>query len=102
MPADAGRFSGFVDGFDRGIIAGWALDRKYPSEPAMVEVYIDDILVCEAVADLNRPDLAAVSPASTHKGFRIDLTRYTPGKVSVVHSKTMRVVPIPRGQCIWI
>jgi SAM-dependent methyltransferase len=66
-------FEGFVDTYTDGVVAGWALDRREPGESIEVDLYIDGEYAGSASADLPRPDLFAVSPASQNKGFRFDV-----------------------------
>jgi hypothetical protein len=66
-------FEGFVDTFNDGVVAGWALDQRQPGESIEVDLYIDGEYAGSAAADLPRPDLFAISPASQKKGFRFDV-----------------------------
>src|SRR5277367_4765757 len=66
-------FEGFVDTFNDGVVAGWALDQRQPGESIEVDLYIDGEYAGSAAADLPRPDLFAISPASQKKGFRFNV-----------------------------
>jgi SAM-dependent methyltransferase len=72
----ASTFEGCIDTFIGGEVAGWALDRRQPGDSIDIDLYVDGEYATSTHAEMPRPDLAMVSPASQRKGFRFDVKPY--------------------------
>ena len=72
-------FEGFIDTFTDGVATGWALDRRLPNDPIDIDLFVDGEYTASIHADLPRPDLFAISPASQQKGFRFDISPHVAG-----------------------
>ncbi|AUC97973.1 MULTISPECIES: hypothetical protein [Bradyrhizobium] len=64
-----GEISGHVDAFNENRIAGWALYDQHPDKRVRIEIYINDELVAEVVADQFRNDLLKLNKGDGHHAF---------------------------------
>lgn len=82
---------GHLDGIDDdGHARGWAHDRRKPDSAVEVELVLNGVVVGSAVADLDRPDLAAAKIGSGRHGFRIPLALKAPVKdLNVVEARVV-------------
>ena len=89
--ADVG-YAGFVDDAQPGLISGWVVNLKAPSERLSVDLVIDGVVVQSTIADQPRPDLAAAGMGDGLSAFTIrlrpDRALQTPRGVSVALSGT--------------
>lgn len=96
-------------------IAGWAVDRRHPSQPVELQLFIDDQFVATSFATLPRPDIVAAGKAADEKhGFSFEIPTLREGNhtanVYAVHTsgrgarKTLQLLgnaiqfSVPRGQ----
>jgi hypothetical protein len=85
---------GNVDVFSIKRIAGWAQYVQHPEIPVIVEVYFDDKLAVQVVADRYRPDLKAANLGSGHHSFEFE-----PSKELFLSSNVI-AVRTPNGKTI--
>lgn len=72
-------------------IAGWAVDRRHPSQPVEVQIFIDDRFVTAGFATLARPDIVAAGKAADERhGYSFEIPVLPIGwhvaRVYAVHS----------------
>ena len=82
-----GRLEAVVDG--RAV--GWAWDPEHPEQPVEVEVLVDGEPVAKAIADVERPILAAAGMGDGRYGFYVPL----PESLSAAPTHTIRVTAGP-------
>lgn len=76
------RWHGTLEGVHQGLLYGWALDASQPEARVVLEILLDDQLLCCVAADVARSDLAgrftAACPAIADHchGLVADLTPY--------------------------
>lgn len=68
------RFFGNVDGLQKGVLFGWAVDSKEQNSPCDLRVWLDGREIAALSADQYREDVAAAGFGSGHCGFQLDLT----------------------------
>ena len=73
-----GAFVGYIDVFDQDRVAGWAADKKAPSAPIAVDIYVDDRLQATLTADMFRQDVKDAGYGDGRKGFNLPLGSGTP------------------------
>lgn len=86
--AQESALAGFIDKIDKGVAAGWALDRKNPSPGVEVQFYVDDPhgrrkekLSGATTANLPRPDLLKAGFSSEKHGFLHEInSKFLDGK----------------------
>ena len=64
-----GEITGHVDVFNEKRIAGWALYDQHPDKRVPIEIYFNDDLVAEVVADQFRNDLLKLNKGDGHHAF---------------------------------
>ncbi len=84
--------AGFVDDVEPGVVTGWALNLRRPSERVSLDLLLDGEVVETVMADQPRPDLAAHGMGDGFSAFRLalkpDKTFVQPRQVSIVVSGT--------------
>ena len=85
-------YAGFVDSVTPGLISGWAMHLRQPTERVSLDLLIDGEVIDTVVADQPRPDLAAHGLGDGFSAFEIaikpDKAFQQPRQVSVVVSGT--------------
>jgi GT2 family glycosyltransferase/glycosyltransferase involved in cell wall biosynthesis len=69
-----------VDLYSDDEFAGWVVDVNNESLQIKINVYINNELVGDVAANLERADLASIGIKNCHHGFHIDFSRFSKGK----------------------
>lgn len=70
---------GVVEGISKGVVFGWAMDRKNPGQPLNLEFLADGAILATSKTFLSRSNVPGASPANGHCcGFSFDLKPYLP------------------------
>jgi Glycosyltransferases, probably involved in cell wall biogenesis len=84
---------GHVDFVNVDGIGGWVIDVKNPEEQRYIEIYINDIKVCEKIANLHRPDIESIIGKKANCGFFVKWSEIElPPKISKYEEIHIRVV----------
>jgi hypothetical protein len=80
---------GSIDVLRNGYVAGWAFDQDNPTEPLLIEVWLDNGLVCSARADEFRQDLTKLGNGEGRYAFRMAIVDISPDQYTnlVVNAK---------------
>lgn len=68
------RVSGYIESCNLGTISGWAFDPKTPSSPSVVQLYAEQLLIAEGLADQYRTDLKQAGIGTGKHGFNLKLS----------------------------
>jgi glycosyltransferase involved in cell wall biosynthesis len=64
---------GRLDGFRDGVVHGWAYYPAHPGRRVLVDIFADDVFVCQRSADMRRDDLAAHGMGDGRHGFDVKI-----------------------------
>ncbi|WP_428988993.1 glycosyltransferase [Methylocapsa aurea] len=64
---------GRLDGFHDDVVHGWAYCPAHPGRRVLVDIFADDVFVCQRSADLPRADLAANGMGDGRHGFDVKI-----------------------------
>lgn len=62
-------YYGGLDRCSEQLVRGWAFDPKNPTQPVVVDIYLNDVYQGSAVANRTRNDLGALDPKFKSAGF---------------------------------
>lgn len=66
-------YEGYVDGIQKGKIAGWVTNRSLPGRPVSVELLDGTRVLMTVVADRMRKDVEEQRPGAGHSGFELPI-----------------------------
>jgi len=64
---------GHIDGYASNVIWGWAIDENNMDRKLTLELYIDDVKICETTSDNYREDLKQCFQKDGRHAFKIDV-----------------------------
>jgi hypothetical protein len=76
------RYRGGIDGFENGVLSGWAIDLAYPARALPLGLEAGGVGVADEVADQPREDLAEILPGN-RAGFALDLKRLPQARAAI-------------------
>jgi hypothetical protein len=90
---------GFVDAVSERAIEGWAQDDRHPETPVCLDIFSQNRLIGQTLANLYREDLRAAGLGSGRHGFAFapaDDLVLAPATIEVRRSLDGAALPAPR------
>jgi SGNH hydrolase-like domain, acetyltransferase AlgX len=99
----APRYAGVLQGIGNGVALGWVADRVDPRAKIDVLVVVDGEIVAQGVADVERPDLAALELGDNAHGFMVALPEHlqTPARHRILVLAGPERTPLPAAPSFW-
>jgi hypothetical protein len=97
------RYEGVLQGIGNGVTLGWVANRSDLEARVSVCVVVDGEIVAEGVADVERPDLAALELGDNAHGFMVALPAHlqTPARHRILVLAGPERTAIPAAPSFW-
>ena len=96
-------YEGALQGVGNGVALGWVLNRSDQEARVSVAVVVDGEIAAEGVADIPRPDLAALDLGDDAHGFMVALPEHlqAPARHHILVLAGPEQVAIPAAPSFW-